>query len=195
MSDLISLLFDWNAMSAEVGLDAIFYAVLALVGTAIFIVRFTMLSLGWGGDTDFDDIGEHGTGLPFFSLLSITAFMMGSGWMGLIARVDWELGPTLSAFLAIGFGGALMCLATVLLVGMRRLGHDVSYDVNTAVGRTATVYMTIPAKGDGTGQVQVSVSGRSKVLPAGSTGPAIDAFTSVRVVDVRDDNLLLVEPL
>lgn len=193
MSELFGLLFDWPQMSADVGLDGVLYAVLALAGTTLFVIRFAMVMLGIGGEDDADGAVEHGDGMQIFSLLSVTAFMMGSGWMGLTCRIDWELAPTPSAFVAGAFGGGLMLFASFLLLGMRRLGQHVTYDTRTAIGRTGTVYTTIPARGQGTGQVRVSVSGRSMVLPAGSTGEAIEAFADVQVVDVRDDDLLLVE--
>lgn len=198
MSDLFGLLFDWSAMHVRIGLDGVLYAALALVGTALFVIRFAMLALGMDDSDSGDDggshgAGEHDTGLPLFSLLSITAFLMGAGWMGLTCRIDWELGPTPTAFLSAGFGIGLMLLASLLLLGMRRLGRDVTYDVGTAIGRVGTVYLSIPERGAGVGQVRVNVSGRSMVLPAGSRGAAIEAFADVRIVDVRDDKVLLVE--
>ncbi len=189
---LRDLIFDWPEMSAQVGLDGVLYAVLALAGTALFAVRAMLMLFGWGGDEELDGM-DHGDGMQVFSLLSVTSFMMGSGWMGLTCRIDWGLGPTASALAAAGFGSALMLFASLLLLLMRRLGRSVTYDTATAVGRTATVYAAIPARGEGTGQVRVSVSGRSMTLPAGSTGEAIEAFADVRVLEVRDDNLLLVE--
>ena len=78
---------------------------------------------------------------------------------------------------------------------MRRLNREVGYDPSTAVGRTARVYLTIPEKGKGTGQVEVSVSGRKKVLKAISSGPKINAFSDVKVIEVRDDETLVVEPV
>lgn len=198
MSDLFGLLFDWSTMHVRIGLDGVLYAALALVGTTLFVIRFGMLALGFGDSDSGDDsgaegAGEHDTGLPLFSLLSIMAFLMGAGWMGLTCRIDWEIGPTATAFIAAGFGVGLMLLASILLLGMRRLGRDVTYDVATAVGRVGTVYLSIPERGAGIGQIRINVSGRSMVLPAGSCGAAIEAFADVRVVDVRDDKVLLVE--
>ena len=70
----------------------------------------------------------------------------------------------------------------------------VDYDPATAVGKTASVYMTIPARGDGRGKIQVTVSGRLKTMDAISSGESIDAFKSVIVVSVRDDGIFVVKP-
>ncbi len=193
MSELFGLLFDWPLMSAEIGLDGVLYAILALTGTTLFVVRFAMAMLGFGGEDDVEAGGEHSDGMQIFSLLSVTAFMMGSGWMGLTCRIDWKLAATPSAFVAGAFGLGLMMFASLLLLGMRRLGQNVTYDTATAIGRTGTAYSNIPARGLGTGQVRITVSGRSMVLPAGSTGEAIEAFAAVQVVSVRDDQVLLVK--
>lgn len=200
MFELFNNLFDWPRLTNEIGFDAVVYSALAIAGTSLFVLRFLLVAIaGVDGDADFEGDAEgdfaHGGGMQIFSLLSITAFMMGAGWMGFTARIDWGLGPTLTAFLSGGFGVALMLFASALLLGMRRLGREVSYDPKTAIGRTATVYTNIPKKGTGTGQIRVSVSGRSKIMPAGSVGDAIEAFTDVRVVDVRDDELMIVEKI
>ena len=189
------LLFNWSDL-AQRGADALTYGVLAIVGTLLFVVRLSMALFSGGDGGDFDVDGDVGTDASFtlFSLLSIMAFIMGTGWMGLAARIDWDLGRAVSALLAVGFGTTMMLLASGLMYMTRKLNRDVQYDVRTAVGKTARVYLTLPPRGGGEGQVEVSVSGRKKVLPAVSNDAQIEAFTAVTVVDVRDDDTLVVEP-
>jgi hypothetical protein len=55
--------------------------------------------------------------------------------------------------------------------------------------------MTIPAKGGGQGQVQVSISGRLMTVTAVSAGGELASFADVRVVGTRDDQTLIVAPL
>ena len=193
----LKLLLDFQELRLDFGVDAVIYAVIALAGTVFFLLRLVasmLLGIGEGGDFDVDDL-EHGGGFPLISMLSLSAFFMGTGWMGLIARVDWGLGPTAAAFASGGFGFTMMMLSASLMFGARRLTQDVTYDTKTAVGRTGQVYMSIPPRGGGSGQVRVSVSGRSMIVTAISSGPAIEAFTDVKVVDVRDDQTLIVETL
>ena len=189
------LLFNWSDL-AQRGADALTYGVLAIVGTLLFVARLSMALFSGGDGGDFDADGDIGTDASFtlFSLLSIMAFIMGTGWMGLAARIDWDLGRAVSAVLSVGFGTTMMLLASGLMFMTRKLNRDVQYDVRTAVGKTARVYLTLPPRGEGEGQIEVSVSGRKKVLPAVSNGAQIEAFTAVTVVDVRDDDTLVVEP-
>lgn len=56
------------------------------------------------------------------------------------------------------------------------------------------MYLTIPAKGQGQGQVEVTVSGRRKIIRAISSGAEIPAFADVTVVAAQDDESLVVEP-
>jgi hypothetical protein len=189
------LLFDWSELVKRGG-DAVTYFLMAAVGTVLFLLR---LIVGlFGGDTgDFDTDAISGTDGSFnlFSLLSVLAFIMGTGWMGLAARIDWGLSRPVSVVLAVSFGTTMMFLAAGMMYMTRRLNREVSYDIRTAIGRTARAYMRVPAKGAGLGKVQVSVSGRLMTIDAVSTGPAIAEFADVKVVDARDDNTLVVAPL
>lgn len=196
MLEIFDLLFDWSELMSR-GTDVVVYLVMAGIGSLLFLVRLVLAFFG-GADSDFDTDLESGVdtdaSFTLFSLLSILAFFMGAGWMGLACRLDWELGPMPAALLSAGFGSVMMLSASGLAYLTRRLNQQIDYDMRTAVGRTGRVYLTIPEKGHGAGQVTVSVSGRSKTVAAQSTGPAIAAFADVRVVEVDDAGTLLVEP-
>ena len=194
------LIWDWSEL-VKLGGDAVTYFLMAAVGTTLFLIRLAFALFGGdGGDFDADvDPGAHDFGsdasFTLFSLLSVMAFIMGTGWMGLACRIDWGLGRPLSVVVSVGFGVVMMFFAAGLMYMTRRLNRTISYDMKTAVGRTARVYMSIPPKGEGQGKVQASVSGRLMTVPAVSTGPAIEAFTDVKVVGTRDDGTLVVELL
>jgi hypothetical protein len=188
-------LTDWSELVKRGG-DAVTYFLMAAVGTTLFVIRL-IVGLFGGDSGDFDADAVSGTDGSFnlFSLLSVLAFIMGTGWMGLAARIDWGLSRPVAVLAAVSFGTAMMFLAAFLMSLTRRLNREVSYDMKTAVGRTARAYMKVPAKGAGLGKVQVSVSGRLMTVDAASVGPAIPEFADVKVVDVRDDHTLIVAPL
>ncbi len=197
--EVLKLLLEWGILRQNYGFDAVIYAGLAVAGTLLFMLRLgLMLILGIDGDLDLDaDIGDidHGGGFSIFSILSITAFLMGAGWMGLVARVDWNLAATTSGVLSGGFGVALMLLASSLLFYAKKMTHEVKLDPSDAVGRVGTVYLQVPEKGAGTGQVRVTVQGQQKTMSAVSTGEAIASFQDVKVVEARGDGVLVIEPL
>ncbi len=194
MARALELFWDWSNLMA-LGGDAVTYSAMALVGTVLFLLR---LALAMFGDVlgDFEIDADTGTDASFtlFSLLSVMAFIMGTGWMGLACRFDWGLSRPVSVVIAVGFGALMMVLAAGLMYVTRSLNRTVTYDLQTAVGKTAQVYLAIPPRDAGHGQVQVTVSGRLMTLDAVSDGPALDAFTDVLVVDVRDDQTLVVAP-
>jgi hypothetical protein len=189
------ILWNWSEL-VQLGGDAVTYFLMAMVGTILFLVRLVLALFG-GDSGDFDVDVDSGTDASFtlFSLLSVMAFIMGAGWMGLAARIDWGLSRPVAAVLSVSFGTLMMLVAAGMMRIMRRFAREVTYDVSTAIGRTARVYMTIPAKGAGQGQVQVSVSGRLMTLTAVSAGGELASFTDVRVVGARDDQTLIVAPL
>ncbi len=199
MLEFLKILFDWAQITAA-GPDAVVYFLMATIGTLLFMIRLA-LALMAGGDFDMDmDVEDGGLGhgdgaFTVFSLLSVLAFFMGAGWMGLAARFDFRLGGPMSAILASAFGFGMMLLASGMMFLTRRLNQDKDYDIETAVGRTARVYLPIPEKGKGMGQVQVTISGRRKVLPAISAGPAFESFSEVTVQSVMDDETLIVKPM
>jgi len=192
--DAIKLIFDWSEL-LSLGLDCVVYAALALVGTGLFLLRLGMALLFDFGDADFDldaDI-DGGASFSVFSLLSVTAFFMGTGWMGLAARLDMGLGTAMGGVVGVGFGVMLMLGTAAAMYAVKQMAEEKSYDTNTAVGRTGTVYMSVPGENAGAGKVRVSISGRSMIVPARTAGPKLEAFTDIQVVSAREDGVLFVE--
>jgi len=191
--DAIRFIFDFAELSS-VGFDCVIYSSLAIVGTLVFLIRLLLMSFLDIEGTGEIEVGEGGGyGMGILSLLSVTAFMMTAGWVGLGLRLDlgWSVLP--SAAVSIGSGAAVMVGTGVAVISLKRLAQEKRYDVASAVGRTGQVYMTIPE--GGAGQVRVSVSGRSMIVPARCEGEALPAFTDVKVASVRDDGVLIVERL
>ena len=119
---------------------------------------------------------------------------MGTGWMGLPCHIDWDMGGLASALAAAEFGFGMMLLASGLMFQARKLDQNIEYDLNTAVGRTARAYLTVPGKARPRARRGRRVRRRT-ILEAISTGAKIDQFSSVTVVEIRDDNTLVVEAL
>jgi hypothetical protein len=189
------VIFNFSEL-AKLGGDAVTYFVMAAVGTILFILRLVVgLFGGDGGDFDMDVDAGTDASFSLFSLLSVLAFITGTGWMGLACRVDFGLSRMPSIMIAVSFGFVMMLVASGLMMLTRKLNRHIVIDPSTAIGNTGRAYVTLPARGKGLGQVQVSVSGRLKTMPAASNGKEIAAFSDVKVVEARDDGTLIVEPL
>lgn len=204
MLDIIQDLIGWSNI-VDTGTDAVVYFSIAVIATFLFVARLVLMLFGAddgdidiGGDVlDGVDAGHMGSGAAFnlFSVLAILAFFMGVGWMGLACRLTWELGPTISVVISVGTGTGMMALASTMMMYVKKLEHIVEYDAKTSLGRTGRVYLTIPADGKAGGQVEISISGRRKIMNAKTRGEELAAFTSVKVIEVGDDETLVVEPV
>ncbi|MCC6679516.1 MAG: hypothetical protein IT445_01315 [Phycisphaeraceae bacterium] len=202
MLDMLSSMFDINQMLSY-GIDVTVYFFLGVIGLVLFVLRLGISILFGDVDSDFDvdvhadgdmDIATHDGGFSILSVLSILAFFTGLGWTGVLCRVDLGLSHVPSALIAAVVGFAFMFFAAGLMFFVRKLNRTITYNPADAVGKTARVYLSIPKRGQGTGQVTVTVSGRRMTMNAVSTGDAIAAFTEVIVKNAEDDETLVVEP-
>ena len=76
---------------------------------------------------------------------------------------------------------------------MMRLAEDNSFKIEDTVGKTADVYLTIPAKNEGKGRVQVSVKGAIHELDAiTNSSESLKGGSVVKVTAVKG-NVLVVE--
>jgi len=190
----------WEALD---GAMKFFYAI-AFASTAVLLVQTALILFGFDGDGadvdagdagevgDFDDAGGEASVL---SVRTITAFLVGLGWMGAILRdLGWPLLIVLPLALLVGF---LLMMGVFwfmsFLYSLRQRGNlDYAY----AIGETGTVYLPIPPERAGPGKIEVLVQGRLKVVDAFTRSEhRLENRSKVRVLDVIGENALLVEPL
>ena len=196
-----ALAFSWSdVLDFSKFSDITIYGIMAVFGTAIFVVKLLLtLFVGIDADADFDTdmdggLEAHTGDFSMFSILSVISFLMGAGWMGLACRAEWGMSGVASFFAALGFGTFLMFISSFGLYQMRRMNVTGGYDPKNAIGKIARVYLRIPERGKGEGQIQVDIDGNQKVMPAVSASAAIDSFAAVKVIDVLDGDTLIVEP-
>ncbi|MEM7645945.1 MAG: hypothetical protein AAF203_03455 [Pseudomonadota bacterium] len=179
------------------------YAVMALIGTTLFVLKTLMLFVGGDTDSDLDgadlDDPAHVDGAETFTLVSIQsilAFFMGTGWIGLACREEWKLDSMTSLIYAGLFGVAMMLLSSFLTMKIKGLNAIPENKIDRkAIGLTGRAYTNIPEKGEGTGQVEITINGKQQILQASSGAGSIKAFDTVEVVFVDDSGHLTVEPI
>jgi hypothetical protein len=77
-----------------------------------------------------------------------------------------------------------------------KLSETGNIDYQNAVGQIGTVYLPIPAKGKGTGQVQIKVQNRLREVPAVSNDDEeLPARAPVKVVKLIGKTTLMVTKL
>jgi hypothetical protein len=188
---------------------AAWFTVPALLGTGIFVVKLVLMLAGGsddldlGGDAsaghaglgDVHDVHGHGGGLmAIASVQGISAFLMGFGWAGLggFQGLKWGVIPSMG--IGMVGGVAMGALFVALLSTTRKLSTSGNINLAQAKGATGEVYATVPAAGQGRGQVKVVVSGRQRIVQAVSVGESIATGITITVVEVRPDNSMVVAP-
>ncbi|MBX3402714.1 MAG: NfeD family protein [Phycisphaeraceae bacterium] len=170
----------------------------ALLGTAFLLLRFLLLSIGGGLDVEGgDDVGidhhAHGSeGLKLFSVQTVIAFFMGFGWAGLIGYRGLEWGIPASMGLGAVGGTFMMWLMAFLLRAAMELQSSGNVEARSLVGLEGTVYIAVPAQGQGTGQVMIVIGEKQRNYQAVSADEALTRNTRVRVLAVNGDNSLTV---
>lgn len=183
------------------------FSIPAAVSTILFSGSFLLLLFGGDhghSDPAGADLGDgsalDGSADPhhldsaasfkIFTMQSILAFFMGFGWLGLAARMEWNLGYFLSTVLAFMFGVGLMFFTAFLMSQVYRLNAVRQRNLYQTLGDDAKVYLTIPEEGKG--KVQAVVDGSLRVMDAVSKSGRIEQFKNVEVVGVEDPSTLVV---
>jgi membrane-bound ClpP family serine protease len=79
----------------------------------------------------------------------------------------------------------------LLLRKVKRFESYGTLNLENAIGKIGTVYLSIPANSNGEGQIQIEVQGRLTTLDAKSVGEEIKTGRKVLVYDVKDGKLLV----
>ncbi len=191
------------------------FTIPAAIGTFIFILRVAFMLFGGVGhadvdldvdaDVDFDvdvdvdgDAGHPDPGHAFqvLSVQSVASFLMGFGWGGLGAYrgAGWDI--PMSIVFAIGVGAFFTYVLATLLKMTYRLEASGNLSIRDAVGTEGSVYVTVPAHGEGAGQITVIMANRQRIYGAvtESTEP-IPRHARVKIIGANDAQTVSVMPL
>jgi len=198
---MLLVLAEWWAALA--GIDKVFWGI-SIVFSVLFFMQFilSLIGLDFDSDVDMDFDAEvdsdFSTDVSFtiLSVRSFIAFFTFFGWTGVLV-----LNSGASGLWAIGFG-TIAGIAAMLIVGymmylFARLQDDGSvFDPYEALDEVGTVYMKIPAGQQGNGKIQIKLQGSIKEVEAVTRdGEPILMGTAVRVIDILDEKIMIVEPL
>ncbi|PLX08783.1 MAG: hypothetical protein C0596_05640 [Marinilabiliales bacterium] len=196
------MLLDINSWWASMELLEKIYWAIALPFSAVFIIQLLMTLIGGGGDGDIDATGDAdfdvdadaGIGFQFITLKNFIAFFTIFGWTG-IACLDGGLSKGMTIFLSIVAGMLMMLLMATLFYLIGRLTESGTMKMDNAIGKTATVYIRIPAAKSGTGKVQVNIQGLRTLDAMTSNNEDIKSGSLVKIVSIEADDILMVELL
>lgn len=188
----------WYSLSS---IQQVFWGI-ALIFSLLFLIQFGLSLLGADVDADADvdvDLGEHGSFSldPSFTLLSvrsIIAFFTFFGWMGVLA-LSKGYGSGMVILIAAGSGLAAMVIVAYLMYFFSRLAEEGNADLTELIYKNATVYLTIPERRKGKGKVHVTLNNALREMDAVTEGERLDNGKSVKIIEIIEDNILVVEPV
>ena len=165
-------MFDW--LKSLSGLE-IAYFIIACIGTVALLIQIVMMLIGAGGeaDADFDtDTDGDGsldthtdTGVSLFTAKGLTAFFAIGGWTGML-MLSYNVGVAITVPVSVVAGLAAYFIVWALIRLVLKLQEDGTLNYASAIGQTATVYVSIPASRTGRGKITLVLQGRYTELDA-----------------------------
>ena len=168
----------------------------AIVSTAIMLIQ-TILSLIGMSDMDLD-IGVDGglddcSGADLFTIKNIVNFFVGFGWAGISFRPYIE-NDLLLIFLSLLVGVGFVLIFIFIFKQLMKLESNSAVGADACVGRTADVYLRIPAGRSGKGKIQLSLNGAAREFDAVTDdSELIPSGAVVTVLEVVGKSTLLVK--
>lgn len=144
------------------------YFVLACIGTLFLLIQIVLMIVGAdSGDADLDtDTDGDGafdthtdTGMSLFSMKGLTAFFAIGGWTGIVMLTS-GIKAGISVAVSVVAGLAAYIVVWLVIRMILKLQEDGTVQYAGAVGKTATVYVSVPAKRSGRGKVTLVLQGR-----------------------------------
>ena len=182
----------WSLMKLYVGC--------AIAGVTVILAQSGLSLFGFGGtdgdvDADADvEAMEGDDSLGILSVRTLSSFLGIFGLVGAGGTVEgWHGG--LTAAIALLAGLSMMMMVAFLMRSFMRLKSSGNLDPTRAIGSTATVYLRVPEKGQGTGKITVSIQGRTAEYNATSVGDALPTGSTCRLVAMPTDDTFEVEPV
>ena len=170
---------------------AVPFSVLFLIQVIVTFFGGDIHGADAGGNTDLAVDSDSGIDFQFISIKNLIAFFTIFGWVGVVC-INGNVSPVLSTVIATGSGLIMMLIMATIMYYMSKLTENGTLNLNNAKGKIGTVYLTIPAKRSGMGQVQIKVQG-FQTLDAMTDGDALQTGSVIEVIEIINNEVLLVK--
>ena len=179
------------------------FALIALPSTLLIVIQTVLMLIGIGGDSaevdadiDVDDgIELPDDGLAIFSVRGVTSMLCITGWVA-VALLETSIPQGIAIAIAILCGVATLIGMAYLMRAIYKLQSSGNIDIENCVGKIGEVYIPIPASGNGSGKINLTVQEKFSEFTAITTvGEQLKTGSFVRVVAVSESGVLVVEPI
>jgi len=198
------------------------FVVCAAVGVTILVFQFVLTMIGLGGEAfdfdvpdvdtdvglDFDadvdvpvdaDLGEdvHVGSSWLFGVISFRTIVAALAFFGLagLAAQSADLSPVQTLLVAVAAGAAAMYGVYWMMRGLSSLRSSGTPRIRRAVGRHATVYVTVPGAETGTGKIQMNLQNQTMEYLAMTSGEKLPPGSKVLVTGVITSDTVAVQPV
>lgn len=174
------------------------YWAIAIPASTLFIIQLVLTFIGFDHDTDVTGHadasvgGDSGISSQFFSFKSILAFFTVFAWTG-IACIDGGMSVFASITISIIAGIIIVVIMAALFYYMSKLSDSGTLDINNAIHKIGTVYLTIPGKRKAMGKVQVKVQGLQTLDAMTDDDEDIKTGSVIEVTGIVANEILLVK--
>lgn len=184
----------------------------AIVGGTLMVTQFVLSLFGSadhhdvdghefhvGGSHDGHDGSVDDTESSWFagvlSFRAIVAALTIFGLAGMAGRSAWRDEPVLSLVVASAAGIATLFLVAGLMRALFNLRSEGTVHIERAIGKTGTVYLTIPGKRTGAGKVTLTLQNRTVEYQAVTNDQELPTGTAVMVIGVVNSDTIEVVPV
>ena len=172
-----------------VGLGASVFLVLQIITLLFGIGETGETEIDLSGDGEADATVDLADGFHLFTLRGLVAFFAIGGWTGL-ALADISTGLSIAG--ALLSGTLALVVMAFLMRAIMQLRSSGNIDNAKAIGKIADVYLTIPAKGNGTGKINLTLEERFVEINAIQEGSEpISTGAKVKVTAIVGDTLVV----
>ena len=183
--------------SSEVLLNSFWFV--AIPASLIFLIQAVMTFMGTdahdGVQADFDgDLSGADAPFQLFSLRNLIHFLLGFSWTG-IALYSVISNTVLLISISVLVGCLFVYMFFAILRQLKKLSEDNSFNISSALNKTAEVYLTIPERKKGKGKIMISIKGTYHELDAMTELESIPSGVTVKVVRLENNSILIVEKI
>ena len=165
----------------------------AIFGTVIFLIK-TFLPIDFGAEVsaDFNIVSDTDASFNIFTIESISAFFMCSGWSGWLCLNHLHYSIKLSALVAITMGLIGMFLFVFLIAKLKKLEHIPTANIEELAGKTGKAYMNFSSKGSS--KIQIEYNSQLEILDAiNDSDEEIKAFENIKVVRIENGQIYIIK--
>jgi len=173
------------------------YWIIAIPFTLIFLIMMVMTLLG--GDLDSADMdvdmemdSDTGIGFQYLSIKNMVGFFTIFGWTGVACLASGK-SMVFTVIISVLAGLLMMTIMSTIVYLMGKLTEQGNLNLQNAIGKIATAYLTIPAERKGMGKIQIKVQGFRTLDAITDEKEDIKTGAVVEVVEVINNQVLLVK--